>query len=182
MPPATERSNKALVVIDVQNDVVAHAHDRSRILANISNAVDAARSAAVPVIWVQHADEDLPADTPGWEIVSELDPQDGEPVVHKHHRDSFDGTTLEAELKALDIGHLVVTGSQSDFCVRWTLHGAQTRGYLTTLVGDAHTTDDPPTEAMPSASQTIEALNRTWATDSAGGGVSAVSDAADLVF
>lgn len=174
-------SRSALLVIDVQNDVVVNAHRRDEVVATIATLVDRARSEDVPVIWVQHADEELRANTPGWEMVPELPVGDGEPVIHKSHRDSFDGTTLADELERLQVQRLVISGSQTDFCVRWTLHGAQVRGFDTTLVSDAHTTDDTTPE-LPSAAQLIEHTNQYWNDQSANGSVAESVAAESVVF
>jgi nicotinamidase-related amidase len=168
------------MVIDVQNDVVVNAHQRAKVVATIGGLVDNARAVGTPVIWVQHADADLPANTPGWQIVDELTPADDEPIVHKQFRDSFEQTTLEQVLTDLDVGSLIVTGSQTDFCVRWTLHGAHSRGYDTTLIADAHTTDDPQTDALPTASQTIASLNQIWGTQASEGRSTEVRTAAEI--
>ena len=169
------------MVIDVQNDVVASAHDRDAVVATIAGLVARARAEQVPVIWVQHADEELVEGTHGWEIVPELVVAEGEHVVHKHHRDSFDGTTLADELERLDVERLVVTGAQTDFCVRWTLHGAQSRGFETVLVADGHTTDDGDA-AIPTAAQLIEHTNRYWKNQSSTGRAHDVAAAVDVSF
>lgn len=169
------------MVIDVQNDVVANAHRRDEVVGAIAGLVERARAEQVPVIWVQHSDDELPADTPGWEIVPALVPADGEPIIHKHVRDSFDGTTLADELAQREVDRLVITGAQTDFCVRWTLHGAQARGFETTLVSDAHTTDDGDAD-IPTAAQLIEHTNRYWRNDSADGRRADVADASAVVF
>ncbi|NNC78752.1 MAG: isochorismatase family protein [Acidimicrobiales bacterium] len=174
-------SNSALLVIDVQNDVVVNAHRRDDVVGRIASLVARARAEDVPVIWVQHSDDELPADTPGWQIVPELPVAVGEPIIHKHHRDSFDGTSLATELERLGVDRLVITGSQTDFCVRWTLHGAQTRGYHTTLVTDAHTTDDGDAD-IPTAAQLIEHTNRYWRTQSHGGHTADTAAAVDVTF
>ncbi len=176
------RSNKAVLVIDVQNDVVATAHERDAVIANIATVVGQARSADVPVVWIQHDDHDLPADTPGWEIVPELSPTADEVVVRKNFRDSFQDTSLEAELARLDIGSLIVTGAQTDFCVRWTLHAAHQRGYDTVLVADAHTTDAESPAGMPSGAQLIEHTNSTWASQADSTCRTAVTPTADLTL
>jgi nicotinamidase-related amidase len=59
MTTLSGRPNTALIVIDVQNDVVAGAHERTAVIANISALVDKARDEGVPIVWVQHFDEDL---------------------------------------------------------------------------------------------------------------------------
>lgn len=174
-------SGSALLVIDVQRDVVSNAHRRDEVVATIASLVDRARSEQVPVIWVQHADEELPAHTDGWQIVPELQVGDGELVVHKSHRDSFDGTTLATELERGSIKRLIVTGAQTDFCVRWTLHGAMVRGYDTVLVGDAHTTDDGGPD-LPTAAQLISHTNSYWETNGSEGQSAQTADAADVTF
>jgi len=60
MTTLENRPNTALIVIDVQNGVVAGAHERDAVVANIAGLVDRARREQVPVVWVQHFDEDLP--------------------------------------------------------------------------------------------------------------------------
>jgi len=163
MASVTDRPNTALLVVDVQNDVVELAHERDRVVGNIASLVAKARAAAVPVVWIQHDDQDLPAESDGWQIVSELDPRPGEPVIRKNFRDSFEATSLDQELAALDVGRLVVTGAQTDFCVRWTLHGALSRGFDTVLVSDAHTTDADSAAGMPSGAELIAHTNSVWA-------------------
>lgn len=98
MTTIPDRPNTALVVIDVQTDVVARAHERDRVVANISSLVHKARAEAVPVVWVQHNDDGLPRGSDGWQLVPELAPADGEPIVHKTYGDAFDDTDLEEVL------------------------------------------------------------------------------------
>src|SRR5688572_15961754 len=98
MTSLRDRPNTALLVVDVQNAVVANAHRRDEVIANINTLIDKARARQVPVIWVQHNDDNLPRDSDGWRYVPELQRQDSEPVVHKSFGDSFEDTTLEDEL------------------------------------------------------------------------------------
>ena len=53
----SDRPHTALVVIDVQKGVVAEAHERDAVVANIATLVDRARDEGVPIVWVQHSDE-----------------------------------------------------------------------------------------------------------------------------
>lgn len=180
MTELANRPNTAVLVIDVQNDVVAAAHARDSVIAQINQVVAQARSTNTPVIWVQHNDDDLPEDTDGWKIVPELDPQPDEPIVHKSFRDSFDGTNLETELASRSVGRLIVTGAQTDYCVRWTLHGALIRGYDTVLVSDAHTTDADAPTGMPSGAEIVAHTNSTWGSQDASTCSAAVALAADI--
>ena len=142
MTTFANRPNKALVVIDVQNGVVWDAFDRDRIVGNIAQVVSKAREQNVPVVWVQHSDEEMPIGSDYWKLVPELVPTEGEPLVGKLYRNSFEATNLEEVLSKLHVGELVICGSQTNNCVRHTIHGALDRGYDVTLVEDAHTTSD----------------------------------------
>lgn len=159
-----DRTRTALMVIDVQNDVVATAYKRDEIVANINSCVEKARSAEVPVIWVQHSDEGLTLNSEGWEIVAELTPRDGEPTIRKTYRSSFIETDLSAVLAELLVGHLVITGAETNNCVRYTSHSALELGYDVTLVEDAHTTSDFDWEnGVVKASQIIDEQNASFA-------------------
>lgn len=95
MTTFSDRTNIALLVIDMQRGVVGEAYDVDRVVANINTLVHKARSEDRPVIWVQHSDDDMAEGSDGWELVPELERQHGEPVVHKRFGDSFEETDLE---------------------------------------------------------------------------------------
>src|SRR5690242_11738022 len=124
MTTLPDRPNTALLVIDVQKGVVAGAPRRDSVIANINTLIGKARAEDVPVIWVQHSDDHLKPGSEAWEYVPELVRRDAEPLVHKLYGDSFEDTGLEAVLAERGVGRLVVTGAQTDGCVRSTLHGA----------------------------------------------------------
>ncbi len=182
MTSLPNRPNTAVVVIDVQNGVVAGAARRDEVVANINTVVARARGAEVPVIWVQHQSDELPEGSDQWQLVPELTVADGDPVVHKRYGDSFEATSLEDELAARDVGRLVVTGAQTDACVRSTLHGAFTRGYDTTLVSDAHTTEDLTAYGAPPPEQVIAHTNLYWRFQTAPGRTAGVAQTADVTF
>jgi nicotinamidase-related amidase len=163
MTTLAHRPNTALAVIDVQAGVVADAHDRDRVVSNIASLVDRARDAGTPVVWVLHSHpEHLPRDSDGWQLVPELKVADGERVVHKTYADSFEETDLEDVLADLGVGRLVVSGAQTDECIRSTLHGALVRGYDATLVSDAHTTEDQSAYGAPTPDLVIAHTNLYW--------------------
>jgi nicotinamidase-related amidase len=169
MTTLEHRPRTALVVIDVQNDVVAGAHDRDAVVGRIRGLVDRARGEQVPVVWVQHSDEGLAHGSEGWRIVPELAPDPSEPLVEKTYGDSFEDTRLEDVLAELEVGRLVVTGAQTDACIRSTLHGALVRGYDATLVSDAHTTEDQSPWGAPPPEQVIAHTNLYWTYQTAPG-------------
>src|SRR6266478_7909730 len=98
MTTLENRPNTALLVIDVQNGVVEGAHQRDAVVANVGSLVDRARRERVPVVWVQHSDEQIVRGSDGWRFVPELTPSDAEPLVEKSYGDAFEDTTLETVL------------------------------------------------------------------------------------
>jgi nicotinamidase-related amidase len=182
MTSLSNRPNTALLVIDVQKGVVAGAHQRDEVIGNISTLVDKARAQDVPVIWVQHSDDNLKEGSDEWQYVDELQRAESEPLVHKHYGDSFEDTDLESELAARGVGRLVVSGAQTDACIRSTLHGAFTRGYDTVLVGDAHTTEDLSEWGAPSPDKVISHTNLYWSWQDAPGRTAGVVETAAVDF
>ena len=186
MPPAmttlNDRPNTALLVIDVQNGVMAGAHNRDAVIANISNLVSRARSSGVPVVWVQHSDDGLRRDSHEWQYVPELARDEAEPLIHKSYGDSFEATSLESVLDSLGVGRLVVSGAQTDACVRSTLHGAFVRGYDVTLVSDAHTTEDLSPWGAPTPDLVIAHTNLYWKEQSAPGREAGTVATAEVEF
>jgi len=153
-------NTKALLVIDVQKDVVANALQTSQVVSKINSLISRARESNVPVIWVQHSDEYLVKDSAGWEIVDELKPLPSEIRIYKTHSSSFVETDLQANLERLGTKTLIVTGAQTDYCVNATSNAGIELGYQVTLVSDAHTTEDSETKK---ASELIEEKNLSFA-------------------
>ena len=182
MTTLKNRPNAALLVVDVQNGVVEGAHARDEVVGNISSLVEEARRRGVPVVWVQHSDEELPKESDAWQLVPELTPDGTEALVEKNYGDSFEGTRLEGVLSDLGVGHLFVVGAQTDACIRSTLHGAFTRGYDATLVSDAHTTGDRTEWGAPPADMIIAHTNLYWTYQTAPGRTAGTVATKDVDF
>lgn len=178
----SSRPNTALMVIDVQVGVVAEAHERDAVIANINSLVAGARDAGVPIVWVQHSDEHMPQGSDAWQYVPELMRAESEPLVHKRFGDAFEATDLEDVLAGAGVGRLVVAGAQTDACIRCTIHGAFSRGYDVTLVGDAHTTEDQSSWGAPPPDQVITHTNLYWHYQSAPGRTAGVLATKDVTF
>ena len=140
MATVRDSGQGALVVVDVQVGVVDHAWDAPRIVGNVARAVERARAAGVPVIWVQHSDAELVHGSAEWQWAPELIPAEGEVLIHKQFNSSFEQTDLEAHLAGLGVSHIVLAGAATNWCIRATAYAALDRGYDLTLVEDAHTT------------------------------------------
>lgn len=182
MTTLPDRPNTALLVIDVQNGVMAGTPRRDAVIANIGALAEKARAADVAIIWVQDSLGGMAHDDERWQYVRELVRRDAEPLVHKDFGDSFEATDLEELLAERGVGHLVVAGAQTDACVRSTIHGAFTRGYDVTLVTDAHTTEDRTSYGAPPPEQVIEHTNLYWKYHSAPGRTAAAAAAGEITF
>ncbi|WP_322013107.1 isochorismatase family protein [Paraburkholderia sp. J12] len=182
MTTLINRPHTALLVIDLQNGVIAQAWRRQEVLGAVAGLIERARAAQVPVVWVRHSDEDLPRGSEAWQIVEELAPAPNEAIVEKNWRDAFEATELEAVLSALGVGKLIVTGAQTDMCIRSTLHGALARGYDALLVGDAHTTEDLTQWGAPPPEGVIRHTNLYWANQRAPGRSGGVAESQDVSF
>jgi nicotinamidase-related amidase len=182
MTTLENRPNTALLVVDVQNGVVEGAVERDAVVAKIGSLVEKARREGAPVVWVQQCDERFVRGSDDWRIVPELSPGDAEPHIEKNYGDSFEDTTLETVLSGLGVGRLVVVGAQTDACVRSTLHGAFVRGYDTTLVSDAHTTEDQTAWGAPPPDQVIAHTNLYWKYQTAPGRTAGTVETKDVDF
>jgi len=135
------KGNKGvLLVVDVQVGVMSGSWEAPRIIKNLAHAVERARAHGVPVIWVQHSDQELPYGSAEWQVVPDLVPAEGELLIHKQFNSAFEQTLLEQELANLGATHIVLTGAATNWCIRATAYGALDRGYDLTLIRDAHTT------------------------------------------
>src|SRR5664279_2948243 len=101
MTTLENRPHTALLVIDVQNGVVAQGHERDAVVANVGSLVEKARREQVPVVWVQHSDDAIVKGSDGWQIVPELSAASAEQVVAKNYGDAFEESTLESVLSGL---------------------------------------------------------------------------------
>ena len=102
--------------------------------------------------------------------------------MQKEYGDAFEATELESVLAERGIGRLIVTGAQTDACIRSTIHGAFTRGYDVTLVGDAHTTEDLSDYGAPAPADVISHTNLYWGFQTAPGRTAAVVPAVDVTL
>ncbi len=165
---ATVRSGTVPVVliVDVQNAVFAQAHRRAEVLDNIGQIIRSARAAGLPILWVQHADDQMPAHSHGWELVPGLDVRDDDHHVGKQFNSAFEETGLESILQHLQATKIILAGASTNWCIRATAYGALDRGYDVCLIGDAHTTESLAAEGgrTIAAQDIIDELNiaMTW--------------------
>ena len=177
-------TDSALVVIDVQVGLIEEAYHCNEVLDSINTLLSKARATGTPIIYIQHdgpQGHGLEVGTPAWEIHSAIAPQEGELIVHKRASDSFHATSLQQDLEARGIKHLVIVGGQTEYCVDTTVRRATTMGYNVTLVGDAHTTDDYD-QAVLTAAKRIEYHNEVLDGFSTGDYVITVKPTSEVTF
>lgn len=177
------RGGSALIVIDVQVGVVGEAHNRENTLVAINRSIDKARAAGIPVIWVQHSDSGLILESAEWELAEEMHPAEGEQMIRKNYRSSFEATNLESVLEKLGVDHIYVCGAETNNCVRHTSHSGLDKGYDVTLIGDAHTTTGFEWNGyVVDAARVIDEQNTNFMNDEFPGRKSTVVSSADLAF
>jgi len=149
----------ALVVIDVQRGIlddpnlarkkeIDQALDET--VGRIAGLIARARTASVPVIYIQHDGSPghrLEPETSGWPLRPEIAPQPPEPVIHKRACDAFFETPLDAALAAAGVTRLVICGCMTQYCIDTTVRRVVSLGYDVVLAADGHTTAD--TGALP---------------------------------
>jgi len=136
----------AMIVIDVQTMLVeAHPCNEETLIGNIQKLLSACRANGVPVIYVQHGDEELVHGTRDWEIASAVAPKAGEKVFEKHFNSAFRGTGLNDYLQSQGIKNLLICGMQTEYCVDTSVKVAFELGYAIRIPqGGTGTFDNGP--------------------------------------
>jgi len=146
----------ALLVMDMQVEIVNRFAQASDALTHVSTAIAAARAASIPVIYVavafrpgfpeisprnksfsatkQRSSSSVPMTT--MEIHPAIAPQTTDIVVTKRRVSAFSGSDLEVVLRAQDISHLVLCGIATSGVVLSTLREAADKDYQLTVLAD----------------------------------------------
>lgn len=141
-------SNTALLVVDIQraafDGVRCPPMDApEQLLRSAQTLIAAARSGGYPIIFIQHCEgpnAPFEENTEHWLLHQSLVPAPDDLQLHKYKSSSFEGTSLDAQLKARSVGELIVCGLQSENCVSNTTRAALQLGYKVHLARDGHGT------------------------------------------
>ncbi len=123
--------NPALLAIDVQKEFFKFSPTTAQSLNDATEYINAAiallREKDLPVICVQHMDEEekLVPGEEGFELPEELDILPSDLHIHKTYGNSFNKTPLEEELRDLGVDTVIITGFCAEYCVLSTYRGAQ---------------------------------------------------------
>ncbi|MEU6383920.1 cysteine hydrolase [Streptomyces bauhiniae] len=171
-------TSSALLVMDVQRDVVDLADDGSGYLPRLRGAIDGARAAGIPVVYVvmglRPGDPEVSTRSkvmanvlraglftegaPGSEIHPDVAPRAGDVVVTKRRGSAFSGSDLDLVLRARDIDSLVLTGIATSAVVLSTLWRAVDLDLGVTVLADGCLDTDPEVHRM-----LVERLFPQWA-------------------
>jgi nicotinamidase-related amidase len=132
----------ALLIVDMQKAVIQYAYLKNQVISHIRYLVEKARTEQVPVIWVRHSDQHLVYQSASWALSDDLIPLENESIIEKHYSSAYEETELNEILKKQGVTEIVLTGAQTNACIRATAFATLERGYHLTVVQDAHTTDD----------------------------------------
>lgn len=147
--------NCALVVIDMQRDVMATCPAAEPVLSTVNGLIAEARGCGAAIVFVRQQDEGLPAGSEAWQLDSRLDHRDGDIVVDKTFRDGFAATELDNVLRRAGARRLVITGAHSDYCVQTTALSALAHGYDIALVADGHAAEPAVIAGTPLDAATV---------------------------
>jgi nicotinamidase-related amidase len=170
-------SQSALLVVDAQDsfkvDPKWERRNNRDFERNVAALIEAYRAAGLPIFFFLHTDDDpgFERDSPHVRLMDFISVKPGEPVMLKDTRNTFTGTTLQAQLLALGVRRLAVTGIQMEQCCETTARVAADLGYAVDFVIDATMTFpirnwDVPGEELGVAEveeRTVYALRKRFA-------------------
>ncbi|MBP7902325.1 MAG: cysteine hydrolase [Spirochaetes bacterium] len=135
----------AFLIIDIQNDYFKNGamqlENSEKSGENAGKLLNYFRKNGVPVIHIRHENTNAMAGfflpgTNGAKIHKYVEPKSGETIILKHFPDSFMETDLNDVLKKRNIIHLIISGMQSNVCVRATTLKALEKKYTVTVAED----------------------------------------------
>lgn len=139
-------SNKALLVIDMQNALIKeNPFLIDEVINNIDKLIQKCRDNNVEVIYIQHNDEvggELEPNTNGWEISNKIQPINSEKVFSKNYNSAFKDTGLREYLNEREINEIIIVGMQTDYCIDATCKVAFEYGFKVIIPEKTNTTFD----------------------------------------
>lgn len=121
-------AKRALLVIDLQNGV-GPLIGFDKLMGKVNKLIDQYCQQGLPIVFIQHEEAGLEANTEAWQLVSALNAGDSDYHIRKTHADSFYHTELSALLTQLNVSQLEICGAEIPYCIDATIKAAFDRGY-----------------------------------------------------
>lgn len=140
-------SDTVVLVVDFQTGMVEdHPYNVDKVIATIKQITENAREKGVEVVYVRHNDPDqewtLYPNTPGWEIYSQVGPQEGEMIFDKTVNSAFKETNLREYLISKGIKTIILMGMATNYCIDTNCKVAFEYGFNVIVPENGHTTFD----------------------------------------
>lgn len=135
--------NKALVVIDIQNDITKHYKE---VINNINNAIDWANNKGIPVLYIKHNNlsagtRTFKPNTDGEKLVPDLKIV-SEHIFTKTKSNALTSEAFSAFIKENALREFHITGADAVACVKSTCFNMTKAGYAVTVLSDCITSYD----------------------------------------
>lgn len=180
----------ALLVYDMQVGILGQLEHSARVVAAVSDALAAARGAGVRVVFVRHLSmpvelagvfqlrqamawqkvarvEDVRPwflrDSPGFELVPELEPRPSEAIFDKITFSAFEGTPLDVALRDCGVNAFAICGVATEIGIEPTVRHGSDLGYVPIVLTDACAAGDEA--AGKRALESIEFMADGFLTD-----------------
>jgi nicotinamidase-related amidase len=150
-PKPPKLADAVVIVIDAQREYLdgkVPLVNMESALTEIETLLGKARALKIPIFHLQHqAPTGAPVFAPESEfnqIIKQVQPEDDEPVIVKHHPSGFIDTNLAQLIKDSGRKDVVLVGFMTHMCVNATARGAQDLGLSPTVISRACATRDLP--------------------------------------
>lgn len=132
---------QTLIVIDMQK-ALQYSYNFSGLIQSINNRISRYRQANLPIIFIQHNDQDVVRGSELWQLSGKLDKQKEDIVVEKFHPNAFYQTNLNKVLMQNGVRTIELCGAQTEYCCNATIVIAHGLGYKILMEHDMTTTFD----------------------------------------
>ncbi len=154
---------QALLIIDAQQELIEGngeqkpVYEKEKLIQTINNVIEEAEKRKIPILFVRDVDV-AGGEGDGFQVHREIHVPHGAPMFNKQATNAFYGTELLRYLQNSEVGHLVVMGCQTEYCIDTAVRTATVNGFDVTLVENGHSTTD---STVLSAKQIIAHHNKT---------------------
>jgi nicotinamidase-related amidase len=131
---------KALLVVDIQKGLTKRRgfYNTGLFLSTVNAAIEYYCRKDLPVIYIQHINKMLLADTVDWEIDDRVGRCSGGIVLQKKHGNAFTDTELHTILRSNSVEEILVCGLSTQHCVKATCIGGVKNGFRVSILQNGH--------------------------------------------